>query len=290
MTRSVDNRRFFMLAVIAVIGDMLLLFSFTENTADDIIGLLLSAVLATLIAVLFKVCAEIMQKSKFYNNRLVFGVICVSLCLVVLITALYCVMNFSNYASNVMLGTKEILITFVSFSVLVTVLGFSKKNILLKLSLLLFSAVFLLIIFMFAFSTAFMEVKYLIPYKVPTFSGSFSAFLTSFPVFLSTAVPLTVIGIRVKKRYFALSYVLGIALTVIAFINILSVFGSEFASTLEFPYSKAVSTASLGHIFSRLDIFLYCVCFFTCLIKASVCVSSLSFLTTKFLNNLLEKN
>lgn len=291
MPQSIDNRRFFTLSSVAVIGDMLLLFSFTENTADDIIGLSLSALLSAFLAVFLKWVSKLLLKSKLFNNGAFFGTVCVALSFVLLATALFCIDNFSNYASNVMLDTKEPFIAFITISLLAVILGFSKIDTLLKLALLLFSIVSLLIVLMFCFSVSFMEIKYLIPYKTPTFSGSFSAFFSSFPVFVSTAIPLTIIGTKVKKGYFALSYAVGTSLVILAFINILLVFGSEFAATLNFPYSKAVSTAALGHIFSRLDVFLYAVCFFTCLIKASVCLSAFSSVTSKLINKiLLEKN
>ena len=66
-------------------------------------------------------------------------------------------------------------------------------------------------------------------------------------------------------------------------INVLGIFGSEFAATLRYPYAIAVSSAATGEIFSRLDGFFYIICFFCALIKIGAAINAFN-QTRKALN------
>jgi hypothetical protein len=69
----------------------------------------------------------------------------------------------------------------------------------------------------------------------------------------------------------------------------LGIFGGDFASNLSYPYSQAVSTASMGEIFSRLDGFLYATCFFTTIIKCSALTLSAVYFFKKALKTFDNK-
>lgn len=273
MTKT-DNRRFICLSSLIIVGDIILCLTFTKNTTDDILGIIAAFILSVAVALLLKKCTELWNVKQFKYKQTLTVVFLLAADLLLVTLAVFAVCNFSKYASNIMLSTKEIFLPFVSLGGLAVLIAFSDKNVLFKLSLLLFPAVVIFIIVMLAFSVQFMNVKYLIPYKAPNGAGFLKTFLPLFLSLVSSAVPMLVLGKENKKRSFALSYLFGIGLLVLCIVNTLGIFGGELAATLSYPYSEAVSTASMGEIFSRLDGFLYATCFFTVIIKASACIFS----------------
>ncbi len=268
------NRKFFALAATTVVGDNLLLFYFTKNTANDLLGFVLAAAVVTACAFFIKFALKSKTLLKLKNKPFISWVLFLGLSVAILISLTFCLLNLSAYVSGVMLKGSSIALPFIAFLGLSVVLAFSKREKLFKFSLLIFPLFTVLILLMFGFSLPFAQIKYLIPYKEPTLFGALGAFIRYFLYFISSLLPLSVLGKNIKNPPMALSFIFGLGFVLISFLNTLLVFGSEFASTLIYPYSSAVSTASIGHIFSRLDIFLYIVCFFCGLIKAAVCLFS----------------
>lgn len=282
---NTDSRRILCLFSLIVVGDIILCFSFTKNTTDDIIGILSAFILSTTTVVILKKITELWKNKSFKYKQTITVAVMLFACLLLVLVALFTVYNFSSYAANIMLSTNELVLPFISFAALATVIAFSHKNVLMKLSLILFPAVLVLIIVMFGFSVQFMNVKYLIPYKAPDDFGFIKTFLPLYLSLTASSVPMLVIGRENKKRSFALSYLLGIGLLILCLINTIAIFGGELAATLEYPYSYAVSTASMGEIFSRLDGALYAVCFFTGIVKTSACI----FAALCLLRSLIQK-
>lgn len=277
MTKT-DNRRFICLSSLIIVGDIILCLSFTKNTTDDVLGIIAAFILSVVAVLLIKKGTELWGVKQFKYKQTLSVVFLLAAALLLVTVAVFTVYNFSRYAANIMLSTKEIFLPFVTFAGLAVLIASSDKNLLLKLSLLLFPAVVIFIIVMFAFSAQFMNVKYLLPYKTPDGAGFLKTFLPLFLSLVSSAVPMLVMGKENKKRSFLWSYLFGIGLLMLCIVNTLGIFGGELASTLSYPYSQAVSTASMGEIFSRLDGFLYAVCFFTGIVKTSACIFSAVYL------------
>ncbi len=271
---NTDSRRFICLASLIVVGDVILCLKFTKNTTNDMIGIISAFILSVAVVLLLKKAVDIFEVKSFKHKQTVSVVFMLAACLLLVATALFAVYNFSIYAANIMLSAKDIFFPFITFGGLASVIAFSHKNIIMKLSLLLFPVVVVFIAVMLGFSVQFMNVKYLLPYKALEGTGFLTTFLPLFVSLVAASVPMLVMGRNNKKRSFALAYLFGTGMLTLCIINTLALFGGELASTLYYPYSEAVSTASMGEIFSRLDGFLYTVCFFTVIIKTSACIFS----------------
>ena len=281
MTESV-NRRFICLSSLIVLGDMILGLKFTRNTSDDVVGLVSAFLLVFIIVLFAKKLYDFYIKKSFKYKDLVDGVLIFLLIIISLTVGIFTVYNFSKYAAEIMLLEKNIFLPFVSFLVLGIFLGLCHKNVLLKISLLLFPLVLIFIILIFSYSVQFMNIKYLLPYKEISFRVA-DTFVPYFLNLLFSLVPIIVIGAENKRSSFAIGIGLGFFCLSICIINVLAVFGGELASTLNYPYSDAVSTATMGEIFSRMDGFLYASCFFSAFIKVSSCCYSVKYLLKKII-------
>lgn len=78
---------------------------------------------------------------------------------------------------------------------------------------------------------------------------------------------------NVKKKTLICGLLSGMGILLLCILNSLLLFGAELSSEMPFPYAAAISTATFGSLFSRLDGFAYLIYFSACLIKTSTCVS-----------------
>ena len=59
------------------------------------------------------------------------------------------------------------------------------------------------------------------------------------------------------------------------------VFGSDFAGKLKYPYASAISTVTLGNLFTRMDGFAYLIFFASVIVKITVCIKIIAFCIIK---------
>ena len=239
-----------------LLGEAVLAQRFTGNLADDLLGVALALTAAI---------AGIKLLGRLPKNRTVrmvftFGKI---------VAGVYTLWIFARWAADTLLDSASTVLPFITFGAVALALGLSGREKVIKAALVLapITVVFLLLIF--GFSLPFMEVKYLIPYKAPTLSGVGRAFLSSFLPLAGAILPIA--ESFSGKKGGGKGLALGSALLGLTFIDTLAVFGSEYAVTLTHPFALAVTTASVGELFSRCDPLLYAVGFFTCLIRAAAC-------------------
>lgn len=89
-----------------------------------------------------------------------------------------------------------------------------------------------------------------------------------------------------NKKSLLKSTVLGIAiggaLLTLVIANSVLVFGEGYAAEIEFPYTSAVSTFSVGTLFTRLDGFAYFIVLTVNFLKGALCILSCEYLLTSF--------
>lgn len=266
---------------ITVLGDLLLSLKFSGNLLSDVLGFALVFLAAVLMLFAIKYVVSIWGNLKFKGKEILRLTVLFLSVLILITTALFTAYNFSRYASQVMLSVKDIFLPFVSVFAIALFLAFGGKKVLLKISVLTFPLVLGVIVFMFAFSVQFMNIKYLLPHK-PINMSLISSFVPLMLNLLASVLPIVFLGKNQKGKSLAAAYLLSFLVFSLSVINVLALFGSELAATLDFPYSVSVSTASMGEIFSRLDGFFYAVAFFTALIRIAVCIYAAKEIALKF--------
>ncbi len=267
-----DNRRFIALIASVAVGDFVLRISFSKSITSDLVGILSACLLSVLAAVLLKSALDFYKKKSFKYKPLCSGIIMLSSAVPLVLTALSSASNLSRYAENVMLKSGSSMLYFISILVLAVFVAFQHRNVTLKLGFVLFPIIAIFVLLMFILSVQFMNVKYIVPYSSLLEGAVWKTFSESAVCLFSAFIPSLVLGNTAKKRHFAIAFAIASSLIIVCFLNTALIFGAELSSTLEYPYSQAVSTASFGHIFSRMDGFLYSVCFFTSFLKTGVCL------------------
>ncbi len=280
-----DSIKFICLGTLTLLGETVLTLSFSTNTANDILGVFLAFLLAACVVFLTRKLISVWARKNFKYKRPLSIAVSLFFALLFFTVALFTVYEFSRYAAQVMLSVGNMLLPFVSFSLIALLYARGKKQ-LFKTALLLFPVAVIIILLIFGFSLPFMSLKYLIPYKYPTVELA-KSFFPLFSAITLSALPLMVLCKKQSGKAFSGVFLIAFILLSAITVNVIALFGSELASTLSYPYSEAVSTATLSHIFSRMDGFLYALSVFTCLIKTSVCVKAGYYLLKSSLQKIL---
>lgn len=273
------------LAALTVIGDAFLCLKFSGNLANDLVALVLATLVTVLLALALNYAFIRFKriKANLYLPLAILGI------LALITTAVFTLKSFSFYAAKTMLQANDIFLPFVTLAALSLFLAVSGKKVMSKLATLVLPIALGIILFVFAFSVQFMSVKYFIPYRIPS-GGMLKAFC---PLVLSLApsvLPIILLSKGKGVKSIASALTVGIGGVAIGMLNVLGIFGSEFAATLSYPYSVSVGTASMGEIFSRLDGFFYALIFFTTLIKVGICIYCTKTLISSLILKISAKN
>ena len=94
-------------------------------------------------------------------------------------------------------------------------------------------------------------------------------------VILPLSVPIVYLissGFPVRPAKVFSGAVLGAGLLTIAFLNAALIFGRNAIADMHFPYADAVSTVSVGSLFTRMDGFAYFIFFFCTCLKSGISI------------------
>ncbi|MEE1239342.1 MAG: GerAB/ArcD/ProY family transporter, partial [Acutalibacteraceae bacterium] len=181
-----------------------------------------------------------------------------------------------DFANKILLPETSRFLIAALFIVCAVYLATRKQEVILKLSLIvLFSAIIAIITF-FLLSAKDFNIKNILVYDFPTLSGVINS---AKPYLINIALPAVLIPVYSalfigKKRICATfsGIVTGLALILVCLLESLLLFGTAFAEKLQFPLAAAVSTVTVGQLFTRMDGIVYCLFFVTALIKSAVCI------------------
>ncbi len=264
-------------------GGFLIGLPLSSDDGSDILALVISVILSFgLIALLYKPLGAVYsaKPSNLSQAVCLAAVYVISLALLAGI-AVFSLIEFSQYAKEIMLPSVQIGVVFLITALLafyITTKGITAFG---KTALIFAVLTLVLGIVVFLFSIPKMSVKYLIPTGFPSLKNAlYTSVLFYLKSFGQTLFPMFIIG--GKQRDIKSSFIgnaLGGVLVAFGLLNTVLIFGGGFASTLDYPYTSAVSTVNLGNIFSRMDGFLYVMIFFCSIIKISFifyCIKILS--------------
>ena len=181
---------------------------------------------------------------------------------------------FTKFASDVILENTPFYIINIVFLGVILYFSFKRQECILKFSLVFFLFVLGLIIFFFLASVSDYSLHNLAlqtPIDMKVFLKSLKSFIKN-PILSSLILPFYY-RFALKERHISAHFgvVLGYLLLLLAVISSLLLFGSELSAELSYPHFSAVSTITVGRLYTRLDGFLYFIYFITSIIKINVC-------------------
>lgn len=199
---------------------------------------------------------------------------------VCIFTAIFAAMRFGifvGYAQDIMLPhTPKIIVALIFFAAVILP-STGEKGIIMKFSLFSLFVTAAAVIFFFAASFGELELENIVLHRLPETVGIVKQAL---PYFLKLFPPIIIIYIYVriffgkeKHRAAVCGTAMGLILLGICILNVLLLFGAPLAAKLDYPYTAAVSTASFGELFTRMDGFSYFIYFSAETVQLAMCVS-----------------
>ncbi len=103
------------------------------------------------------------------------------------------------------------------------------------------------------------------------------------PYLKSVTLPSLLLGFYAKttkspKKFAFGGLFCGNLLLAVCILNSVLLFGSDFAGKLKYPYASAISTVTLGNLFTRMDGFAYLIFFASVIVKITVCIKIIRFI------------
>ena len=214
------------------------------------------------------------------KNRGAFGsIIKIVIFAVVAVASLFIASNsfesFIEFASQVILPKTSKIFLIISFLVVVIFFGFKRQEDTLKFSLISFCFTAIAIIFFFLASIGDYETDNIIISNLPDLrelSGEAKPYFIN-PILPSLLLPFyyrLVFGENKNSGHWGL--IIGLILFGLCILSAVLLFGTELSCRLSYPYASAISTISIGRLYTRLDGFSYFIYFVSSITKINICV------------------
>lgn len=184
-------------------------------------------------------------------------------------------LEFIQFISTALLPEIPKIFVILPFVFTAVYFCFKKTEVIFKFSLVSFAFSALSIVFFFCFTFKDFNFENIIIRSLPTAKN---LLLQTLPYLKGVTLPSVLVcffaKITQKPQKTALCGVaLGGVCLGFCILNSVLLFGAEFSGALSYPYAQAISTVTLGNLFTRMDGFAYFIYFSSCLVKITVCVN-----------------
>lgn len=183
--------------------------------------------------------------------------------------------DFSLFVSEVALRGFPIVVCFLVFLAMVVFFLLSRNEAFFKFSVIAFCFTAAVIVFFFLASLKNYRIGNIFIFSLPpikTFIPQISEYFKGLilPVLLFLCFK-SVVFKEVPENYTFWGILSGVVLLGFCILNSVLLFGTRFSATLDYPYASAVSTVTIGRLFTRLDGFSYFVYFAAAVVRINVC-------------------
>lgn len=285
---KISSRGVVCIAALALFGETALVINYSSNLGSDLVGFTAALLFVGAGFFVLPLIKKLLQKTPLCKNFFFKGAFFILSALVCLLVCVISLLSFSRFADIFMRPPLGLVFVFVGLTVFCVFAATQKIALFRKLAIILLPVICVFLVFIFAFSVGFMDIKYLIPHKALDFSSAGKSFSGIALVCLPTLLPLSVTAGGLTRRQKVAAFGLFSGLIILCFASPLALFGSELASTLSHPYAAAVGTAAIGNVFSRLDPLFYSAAFFSCFFKAAVSLKAFLIFLEKFFCEILN--
>ena len=183
--------------------------------------------------------------------------------------------DFINLAGKILLPETHRFFIVLPFTAAAVYLSSRGEGVMFKFSVICFVFTVISVAIFFALSAKDFNTDLL---KADGMPGKPELIAETKPWFFRLALPAALIplipsvfGVNARKRTAVYGSGLGLAAAALCLAEVLLLFGTGFAARLDFPLCAAVSTVTVGPLFTRMDGFVYCLYFAVSLIKTAVC-------------------
>lgn len=279
-----QNLRFFThtntLFALFILGNAVIVLPSKNADKFSFLGFLVAAVLGVALYLIALPAAKILFSGNIANKNLPFKIFSAVVFLTVAVFAAFCAADtFSDFASFVKdILLKDTTMFFIAAIFLFVVIFFSirRQEDTLKFFLIAFWFSLAIISFFFVALAFRFDLKNIYIFELPKLKELYSQtkpYILN-PVLPTVLLPIYKVAVFGKSRASRslAGVILGYLLLGLCVVSAVLLFGSALAGKLEYPYSSAVSTVSIGRLFSRLDGFSYFIYFVAALAKITVSI------------------
>ena len=290
MQKKIFGRAALCLSALFVLGDAVIILPLKDGAYYTLYTFLSASALGLILyfAVSFIYEKLILSQKNNTFKKVIEKLILIAAAVFSLFTLADTFSVFTKFISDVILKNTPFDIINIVFLSVVLYFVFKRQECILKFSFVFFVLVLILIIFFFLASITDYTPQNL---SLKT-SINWDIFYKSAKSFIKTTVLSPIIlplyyRFALKEKHITahLGVIIGYFLLGLAIISPLLLFGSELSAELSYPHFSAVSTITVGRLYTRLDGFLYLVYFITSIIKISVC----SFVSYSCLKRISDK-
>ncbi len=257
------------------------------------LAFLVSALIMLLIWLVFDVFCEFL---KDLTNKKAIKFLTVLLLLVLAVyTAFLGANTFKetiSFISQVILPKTKKWIIVVIFGSIVAYCAFKGQKSLMKLALICSMVVVSSVLFFFFASLENYTLNNIFIFKFPTLKELFSQmkpYLQRFIFPIIVLLAFSRLNLKEKGRAVGLvRLIIAVMGTAFCVLMPLLLFGTKLSGRLDFPFISAVSTVTVGSLFTRLDGFAYFVLFISSVLKIVVCIL-VEYVSFKELNRLIKR-
>ncbi len=266
------------LSAIFVIGSAVINLPVKGSSQFSFLAFMITAVLLVSVYWLFSVVLNKIDVT--CNSKLIFKVLYSVFILFVGVFALFCFaetfLSLTEFVSKIILIQTPKFFIVLIFAAVILFFTFKSKESILKFSLLSFILIAVVIVFFFTAQIDKYELRNIYVFKFPSFNeiiNQMKPYLIN-PLAHSIILPmyLKLEWGRTKYKAGVLGAVIGCVLLSFCVLSPILLFGASVSGELQFPFSSAVSTVTVGRLFTRLDGFAYFGYFVSALIKSCVLV------------------
>ena len=184
--------------------------------------------------------------------------------------------SYTDFADKILLPEASRFLIAALFIIAAVYLATRRQEVILKLSLIsvVMAVIAILLFFMLSFKD--FKAENITVQSFPDFGGIIKS---TKPFFLNISLPALLIPVYSRlfteeKRICApfAGLLSGLTLEAVCLLESLLLFGAPLAERIEFPLAAAVSTVTVGQLFTRMDGIVYCLFFVLSLIKTAVCM------------------
>lgn len=196
-----------------------------------------------------------------------------------------------DFVAKVILPRSPKFFVAVLFGITVIYFAFKRQENVLKFSLVSFALIAIVILFFFIAAADKYDLRNIFIFRLPTFKEigtQIKPYIINpvLPVLLLPVYYIFTFGEKCTRTGFC-GILVGTVLLALCILMPVLLFGTALAGRLEFPFSSAVSTVTVGRLFTRLDVFSYFVYFACSLIKITVCLF-VTFASLKKINAIVK--
>ena len=262
------------LAAIFIIGDAVITLPDLYYGGAVLPGFFIAAALAVAVYFLASGLCRFLSKGGIFK-KIILIFFLLSAAVYAFWNGARCILDFLSFADKILLPEGGRFAVAFIFLFTAAVLSVKNNDVILKLSLIIAPFFVLAVIIFFLLTAKDFELKNIMLRSMPTFKELKNG---TAPFLFGTALPAALIppyftfaSLKPRKGAGLWGLLAGLLITALILCDSILLFGVRMSARLPFPLAAAVSTVTVGPLFTRMDGIVYCLFFMSALIKTAFC-------------------